>query len=740
MTVKHAAPIAGAVLTSVSLAQASSPTPIPSSGPPTVTSELVPPVAKRVEVVTELFGDKRVDPYAWLRDKPNPEVAQYLEAENAYAHAWLKPTEPLQAALYQEMLGHIKQTDLTVAYRLGKFFYYSRTEQGKQYPIHCRRRITLGGGFKPLESKDPMPAGIEPGQAGPEDVLVDLNELAKGEKFMALGAMTVSDDGNLLAYTTDNTGFRQYTLFVKDLRTGRVLPDRAERVGSVAWAGDNKTIFYTVEDAAKRQYRLYRHKLESTEDDLVYEETDERFRIGVHRSRSRAFVFLQIGSHTTSEVRFIPAEQTLMPWKVVAPRVQDHEYDVDHRGDAFYVRTNRGGRNFRLEVVPVATVLAGGAPFEGWKELIPHRPNVMLSDIDLFANHVVLHERENGYPVLRAIDLRTNESRRIEASEPVYALFGQPNPEFEAKSFRYGYQSFITPSTIYDVDFATGAGRTLKTTEVPNYDKSLYQSERVDVPTADGVRVPVSIVYKKGVKRDGSAPLLLSGYGSYGISVPVTFSGSRLVLLDRGFVFAIAHIRGGGERGKTWHDDGRMLKKKNTFSDFVTVAEALVAMKITSRDRLVIEGGSAGGLLMGAVANMRPDLFAAVVAHVPFVDVLNTMSDPTLPLTVGEYEEWGNPQKKEDYELIRSYCPYTNVTAKAYPAMLVKTSFNDSQVFYHEPAKWVAKLRALKTDRNPLLLVTNMSAGHGGASGRYDALKEIALDAAFMLSRMGIAK
>ena len=683
----------------------------------------VPPVAKKTDTVHVLHGETRPDPYYWLRDKPNPEVAAYLEAENAYTDAILKPTEPLQKSLYDEMLAHVKETDLSVPYRDGAFVYYFRTEKGKQYRIYGRK---------------PFPDG-------PEQVLVDLNALAKGKKFMSLGAFRPSDDGSLLAYSTDETGFRQYTLVVKDLKAGTLFPERIPRVTSVAWAADGKTLFYAVEDeTTKRSYRVYRHPVgaPASEDPLVYEEKDERFNVGVGRTRSREWLVMECGSHTTSEARVLRADAPAGAWTLVAPREQDHEYDVDHRGDLFYIRTNSGGRNFRLVTAPVT---APGR--ENWKEIVPHRPDVMLAGIDLFKDHLVLEERANGLPRFTVRSFATGTSHTIEFPEPVYYVSPETNRVFDTKVFRYGYQSFVTPQSVFDYDMDARKSTLLKEWEVPGYDRTKYSSARLWATAADGTKIPLSVVWrskaadgKARALKDGPFPTLLYGYGSYGYPIPVTFRSDRLPLLDRGVVVVVAHLRGGGELGKAWHDAGRRAKKMNTFTDFIASAESLVAEKIAAKDRLAIEGGSAGGLLMGAVVNMRPDLFRAVIAHVPFVDVLNTMSDPTLPLTVGEFEEWGNPEKKDEYAWIRAYCPYTNLKKGAYPAMLVKTSFNDSQVFYHEPAKYVARLRTLKTDENPLLLKTNMAAGHGGASGRYDFLHEIALDEAFLLTRLGVEK
>ncbi len=676
-----------------------------------------PPVAKRTPKVDVYHGDRRVDDYFYMREKTNPEVISYLDAENAYTAAVMKPTEELQKKLYDEILGRIKQTDLSVPYRLGGYFYYSRTEEGKQYPIFCRKKGSLDA---------------------PEEITVDVNDLAKGEKFMSLGAYTVSDDGNLLAFSTDNTGFRQFKLHVKDLRTGKLSSERIEKVVSVTWAGDNQTLFYTVEDSAKRPYRLYKHKLgaDPATDVLVYEEKDELFRIFTQRTRSKAYIFMISASHTTSEARYIPAHHLDQGWKLIATREHMHEYYPDHHGHRFYIRTNHAGRNFRLVSAPVSDP----AP-KNWKEVLPHRAAVMLEDTDYFKNHAVYYEREGGLPQLTVTDLRTGQSHRVQFPEPAYTAFLSTNAEFDTGLVRYSYQSMITPSSVFDYDMDKRTANLLKQTEVlGGYDPKQYQSERLHATATDGTKIPVSVVYRKGLKRDGSAPMLLTGYGSYGAPGAPSFSSSRLSLLDRGFVFAQAHIRGGGEMGKAWHDAGRMMNKKNTFTDFIAVAVHLIAEKYTAKDRLAIQGGSAGGLLMGAVTNMRPDLFKVVVSLVPFVDVINTMMDASLPLTAGEWEEWGDPRKKADYDYMKSYCPYTNLEKKNYPTILVRTSLNDSQVMYWEPAKYVARLRTLKTDDNPLLLKTNMDAGHGGASGRYDYLREVAFDYAFMLGQMGIAK
>jgi oligopeptidase B len=690
---------------------------------------LEPPVARREPVEHILHGDRRVDHYAWLRHKENPEVIAYLNAENAYTDVILKPTEPFQEKLYQEMLGRILQTDLSVPYRLRGYLYYTRTEEGKQYAVHCRRR----------DAEDAA-----------EELQLDLNLLAEGHSFLGLGSFEVSEDNHLLAYSTDTTGFRQYVLQVKDLRIGKVFPERFERVTSVAWTSDNRTLFYTVEDeTTKRSHRLYRHVLGSTgPDPLLYEETDERFRIEVERTRSGGFLLLNIASHTTSEVRYLRADQPSGEFRLIAPREDNHEYYADHHpslatnptGGLFYIRTNSGGRTFRLVTVPVSDPRR-----EFWREVIPNRPDVMLTGADVFQTHLALFEREGGLPYIRIVDLTVDAhsafaaSHRIEFGEPAYNASIGENPEFGAPHLRFQYESFVTPRSVFDYDVRTRERILRKQQPVlGGYDPSQYISERLHATAFDGARVPLSVVHRRDTARDGSAPILLCGYGSYGISVPVNFSSNRLSLLDRGVIYAIAHVRGGGELGKPWHDAGRMRQKRNTFTDFIAAAEHLIAQRYTTPQNLVIEGGSAGGLLMGAVTNMRPDLFRIVISHVPFVDVLNTMLDASLPLTVGEYEEWGNPQIAEDYFYMKSYCPYTNLERKAYPAILAKTGLNDSQVMYWEPAKYVARLRTLKTDANPLLLKINMGAGHGGASGRYDYLREIALDYAFLLTHLGI--
>jgi len=674
-----------------------------------------PPTTEKKPHVTKIHGDTLVDNYFWLREKSNPEVIAHLEAENAYTAAMTADTLPLQQKLYDELLGHVKQTDVNVPYRLGDYYYYSRTEEGKQYPIYARKKGNLDAA---------------------EEITLDLNELAKGLKFLALGSYRVSDDGNLLAYSTDNTGYRQYTLFIKDLRTGALLPEKIERVDTVMWATDNKTIFYVTEDnVTKRNDSFYRHVLGTSTNDLIFHEPDEVYDIGAFRTRDKAFIVVESGSKTTTEARYLPAGKPGEALRVVVPRKSDHRYFVDHRGDRFYIRTNDHAKNFRLVTAPDSD-----PEMKNWKEIIPARADIKLDGFDLFKDYMAVAELKGGSQTMRIVDLKTDHSTPITFPEPVYSVFVDTNPEFETSMLRYRYQSLVTPSSVFDYDMEKHTSTLRKQFEVPHYDPSQLASERIYATASDGTKIPLSIVYRKPLVRDGKRPMLLYAYGSYGSPTWPTFNSSRLTLLDRGVIYVIAHIRGGGELGEPWREAGRMMLKRNTFTDFTDAAETLVREKYTSSDRLVIQGGSAGGLLMGAVVNMRPQLFKAVVAQVPFVDVINTMLDASLPLTTAEYLEWGNPNIKKEYDYIKTYSPYDNVAAKAYPAMLVKVSLNDSQVPYWEGTKFVAKLREMKTDTNPLLLKVNMGAGHGGSSGRYDALRETAADQAFMLKEMGISE
>jgi oligopeptidase B len=674
-----------------------------------------PPVAKKVPKTITVHGDTRTDEYGWLREKTNPETLAYLQAENAYADAMTASQEALRKKLYDEMLGRIKQTDVNVPYRKGDYLYYTRTIEGKQYAIWARKKGSVDAA---------------------EEILLDVNQLAEGYKYMSVAEFNVSDDGNLLAYTTDDNGYRQYKLHVKDLRTGKTTSNLAARVWSVEWAKDNKTLFYSTENDAKRSSHIYRHVLGTTEHTLILDEKDELFDVGVERSRSGDWIMLVTESKRTNETLLVSADHPEADPVVMVPRKQDLKYYVEQRGDRFYIMTNDAGINYRVVTAPVS------APQQkNWVELVPYRKPVKIDGIDLFANHMVLRVREAGLQHFEVFDLRDGgKSHRVSFPEPAYAVGPNANEVFETNVFRYGYQSMVTPGSVYDYDMDARKQTLLKQTEVLGYDPARYKSERYFVTASDGAKIPVVMVYRRDLDAKKKNPLLLYAYGSYGSAIPDSFNSNVFSLLDRGMIYAVAHIRGGGEMGKEWHEQGRMMAKKNTFTDFIAVAEDLIAQKYTSKEKLAIMGGSAGGLLMGAVVNMRPDLFKAVVAQVPFVDVINTMSDPTLPLTTQEYIEWGNPADKEAYLYMKSYDPYNNVEKKKYPAMLVRTSLNDSQVGYWEGTKWVARLRATKTDMNPLILRVNMGAGHGGSSGRYDRLREIAADYAWLLGTLGVAK
>ncbi|MBC7624932.1 MAG: S9 family peptidase [Aeromicrobium sp.] len=684
----------------------------------TPTTPTTPPVAKKVPKTFEKFGDKRVDDYFWLRDKSDPAVVDYLKAENTYLDSVIGHLKPFQETLYKDMLSRIQETDDSVPYFMRGFWYVTKTETGKQYSIFTRRKGAM-------DAKD--------------EVLLDGNELAKGKAFMSIGSMSVSPDNKWLAYSVDFTGFRQYTLQFKNLETGEVLADKIDRVTSVAWANDNKTIFYVTEDATtKRSNQLYRHTLGAKADTLIFEEKDELYNVGVDSTRSRAYIILTSESSETTEQRILDANKPDSAFAVYAKRKDNIKYFVDHHDAKFLVVTNDTGRNSRLVSAPISMK----ADTKNWKEIIPHRKDVKLDGVDVFKDYFVAVEKKGGLPQLRVFDMKTMTPHDIAFPEAAYDATPGQNPEFDNKLYRFNYGSLVTPNSVFDYDVAKRE-RTLKKQQpvLGGYKAEDYQVERIMATGKDGVKVPISLVYKKSLRKPGVAqPTLLYAYGSYGITLPLAFRSSRLALLDRGMIYAIAHIRGGGDMGKQWHDDGKMMKKINTFTDFVSTAEHLIQQKYTAPSMLAIQGGSAGGLLMGAVTNLRPELFKAVVSQVPFVDVMNTMLDATLPLTVGEYLEWGNPNQEKAYKYMRSYSPYDNLKRGAYPAMLVETSLNDSQVMYWEPAKYVAKLRTLKTDKNPLLLRTNLDAGHGGASGRYDYLKEIAATYSFVLSQLGINK
>ena len=678
-----------------------------------------PPGAKSVPKEITLHGDARVDNYFWLRDRADdPDVIPYLEAENRYTEEVMAPTKPLQETLYREILGRIQETDITVPVKRDDYFYYTRTEEGKAYSLQCRKH---GG----LDAS--------------EEILLDSNVLAEGQKYFRLGNFAVSPDHRLLAYSIDVEGDESYTIQVKNLATGELLPDRiAKTYYTLEWANDNRTFFYTVLDEAKRPYRAFRHELGETTDTLVYQEDDGRFNLGLRKTRSQRFVFIEISSPLTSELRYLEADDARGEFRVLLPRRQGVEYDASHHGEYFYIRTNDGAKNFRLMRTEV-----NDPPGENWYEAIPARAGVTIEGVDSFEDYIVVYERERGLEKICIREASGALSHYIDFPEPVYSVGATGNAEYKTNVLRFNYTSLVTPASVFDYDVRTRERELKKQYEVRGgYDASQYQSERIFAKAPDGVEVPISLVYRRGFERNGTSPLLLYGYGAYGHSIDPTFSSARLSLLDRGFVFAIAHIRGGAELGEEWHDQGKLLQKKNTFTDFITCSEHLLAARYTSTERLAIMGGSAGGLLVGAVLNLRPELFHAAIAKVPFVDTLNTMLDPTLPLTIAEYEEWGNPEQEEFYRYIRSYSPYDNVVPREYPAMLVTAGLNDPRVSYWEPAKWVAKLRALKTelrmtDSNVLLLKTDMGSGHFGPSGRYEGIKEVAFDYAFLLRTVG---
>jgi oligopeptidase B len=679
----------------------------------------VPPVAAKTAWQETRHGTVVTDDYRWLQKKTDPAVIDYLNAENAYTAAVTAPIQPLADKVFAEIKGRMQEVDLSVPVRIGNFFYYTRTEAGKQYAINCRRPVGADG--------------VYDAQAA-EEILLDQNKLAEGQKFFSVRAFSVSPNEQLLAYTTDTTGFRQYELHIKDLKTGKLLTDSMPRVTSLAWAADNATVLLVQEDATtKRSDRLFRLALGGTPQE-VYHEAVEQFSISLGRTQDKKFFVLRAGSTDTSEIFLLPTAQPNGVFKSVLPREKGHRYSVEHRDGQLYILTNKHAKNFRVVSAPLS------AP-QHWKELVPHDKNAVIKSLDVFQGYLVVMEKARALNRARIYDFASKQWKTVQFDDPVYLANPAGTPEFNATQFRMSYQSPVTPPTVIDVSMKDGKRTVLKQQEVVGgYDASRYTTQRLWVKARDGVQVPLWVVYKKGVKLDGSAPLLLYSYGSYGISTEAGFSIARLSLLDRGVIYVQAHIRGGTDMGEAWHEDGMLMKKKNTFNDFIDSADYLVREKWTSPNRLIIQGGSAGGLLMGAVVNMRPELFHAVHAAVPFVDVMNTMMDASLPLTTGEYLEWGNPNEKAAYDYMLSYSPYDNIARKNYPAMLVTTGLNDSQVMYWEPAKYVAKLRAYKTDNNPLLLKTNMGAGHGGASGRYDAIAEGAFNTAWMLSEWGITE
>lgn len=674
-----------------------------------------PPVAERKPTTRQIHGETRSDDYAWLRDRNNPEVLDYLNAENQYTEAMTAHTKRLQETLFREMKGRTKETDETVPYKKDDYYYYTRTVQGKQYPIHCRKKDNL---------------------RAPEEIILDPNELAKGQKFFQLGVVKVSPDHKLLAYSEDCNGSETFIVRVKKLETGELLPDAIPNTDyGLEWASDNRTFFYTTLDDAKRPFKAFRHRLgvDPRSDELVHHETDEKFRVELSKTRSQAYILLSLNSQITSEVRFIETDRPDSEFRLIQTRTPGVEYRAAHHGDWFYLVTNEHAVNFKVMKTPVKSPSR-----ENWVDVIPERRTVLVDGLDTFQHFFAIHERENGIKKLLIRSFRDQADFHVEFPEPVYSYMSMNNEEWDTWKIRVGYSSLITPKSVYDYDVRLKRLFLLKRDEVlGGYDPDRYVTERTSATADDGVNIPISLVYKKGLIRNGRNPTLLGGYGAYGFSSDPTFSAERISLLDRGFVVAIAHIRGGEEMGRAWYHAGKLLNKKNTFTDFIACAEHLITENYTSPEFLAVRGGSAGGLLMGAVTNLRPDLFKAVVAHVPFVDALNTMLDPTLPLTVIEYEEWGNPNEKAFYDYMKTYSPYDNVEAKAYPNMLITTGLNDPRVSYWEPAKWTAKLRAMKTDDNVILLKTNMGAGHGGASGRYDRWREVAFEFAFLVDTVG---
>ncbi len=674
-------------------------------------------MVKRIPTRLEKHGHVRIDDYYWLRERDNPEVIAYLKAENLYAEKQTQHTQGLEEKLFTEIKGRFKQTDMSVPYRLDDYFYYTRYEEGKEYPIYSRKRGALN-------------------QA--EEIMLDANVLAEGREFFSIGGWAVSFEHDLFAYAVDTEGRRIFTAYVKNLRTGELLPDVIPHVTeNLAWANDNRTLFYSKQDPTTlRAFQIYRHVLgtDPVSDRLVFEERDETFISYIFKTKSKKFLMMVSAHATSQEYHYLDANDPFGEFKLFLKREPEHEYHIDHFEDRFIIRTNDRAKNFRL-----AATRIDQPEKEHWREIIPHRSDVYLGDFEIFQDHLVLEERKRGLTHVRVLPWSGGEGYDVEFDEPAYRAHVGTNPEMKTTVLRFEYTSLKTPLSIYDLDMITRERTLLKREEVlGGFSSEDYESERLYAPAADGTEIPLSIVYRKGTPRSGQNPLLLYGYGSYGLSIDAAFASPRLSLVDRGFVFAIAHVRGGQELGREWYDDGKLLKKKNTFTDFIACAEFLIREKFTNADRLFAMGRSAGGLLMGAIANMRPELFKGIVAEVPFVDVVTTMLDPSIPLTTGEYDEWGDPNRKEYYSYMLSYSPYDNIEAKDYPNLLITGGLHDSQVQYWEPAKWTAKLRALKTDNNRLLLKTNMDAGHGGASGRFRRHHETAFAYAFLLDLAGI--
>jgi oligopeptidase B len=675
-----------------------------------------PPEIKKEKKELTIHGHTRIDEYFWLNDRENPEVIHHLEAENKYTEEVLGHTRDFQEKIFNEIVSRIKQDDSSVPYFDNGYWYYVRYEEGKEYPLYCRKKEKLDAD---------------------EEIMLNVNEMAKGFNYYSIGGVSVSPDNRLVAFGVDTLSRREFNIYFKDLQTGEIYKDMLESTtGYAAWCDDNRTVFYTVKDDTLRSYKIFRHVLgdDPADDQEIFHEMDETFNTYVYRSKSDKFII--IGSHSTvsSEYRFLPADDPSGEFKIVQPRERDLEYSIDHYGDKFYIVTNLDAKNFRLMETPVES-----PGRENWKEIIPHREDILLEGIEIFKNFLVVEERANGLTQLRIKKWSGEDEHYLDFGEETYTAYVSTNRQFDTDVLRFGYTSLTTPNSTYDYNMITREKVLLKQEEVVGgYNPAEYYSERLYAAAEDGTRVPISIVYKKGIEKDGDNPLVLYGYGSYGITQNPSFSSVRLSLLDRGFIYAIAHIRGGQDMGRKWYEDGKLLKKKNTYTDYISCAEFLIENKYTNPGKLFAIGGSAGGLLVGAVANMRPDLFRGIIAAVPFVDVVTTMLDPSIPLTTGEYDEWGNPNEKEYYEYILSYSPYDNVKAQNYPAMLVTTGFHDSQVQYWEPAKWVARLREMKTDNNPILLHTLMTAGHSGASGRFERFRNTALQYVFMFYLLSI--
>jgi oligopeptidase B len=683
------------------------------------TVEPKPPIAEKIPFEMVMHGDTRVDPYYWMNERDTEKVINYLNAENDYTKSVMSSTEKLQETLFNEIKGRIKEQDESVPYFENGYYYYTRYEEGKEYPIYCRKIGSLDA---------------------PEEIMLDVNNLADGYAYYSVRGVSVSPSNNILAYGVDTVSRRQYTIYFKDLSTGELLDSKiSTTTGAVAWANDNKTVFYSVIDHTLRPYRIYRHSVDkklAENNDLVYEEKDETFRSFVFTSKSKKYIYFGSGSTLSSEYSYLDANDPYGKLKLIHPRERGLEYSVTHFGDKFYITTNLDAPNFRLMETPV-----NKTDKKFWKEVIPHRSDVLLSSVEVFQNFLVVDERMNGLNQLRIINQNTREEHYLDFGEETYSAWVSVNPEYNTPLLRFGYTSLTTPNSTFDYNMETKEKILLKQTEVlGNFSKDDYISKRFWVTATDGTKIPLSLVYRKGLELNGNNPTLLYAYGSYGSSTDAYFSSARLSLLDRGFVYAIAHVRGGQELGRQWYEDGKLLKKINTYTDFIDCSQFLIDEKYTNADKLFAQGGSAGGLLMGAISNMRPDLYKGIIAQVPFVDVVTTMLDTSIPLTTGEYDEWGNPNDPEYYFYMKSYSPYDQVRAQNYPNMLVVTGYHDSQVQYFEPAKWVAKLRDMKTDDNLLLLKTDMEAGHGGASGRFKSLKDVAFDYAFMLKLLGINK